>query len=125
MQPDPERKEPAAASFRAGPGCTYCNLTGYRGRIAVYELLEIDRTLTDAIQRGDLGRLEEAARTSANFASLARGALDLAIRGVTTVSEALGVITGADADDVSPNAAPMADPLLEEALQADAMTAGK
>ena len=48
--------EAAAASFRAGSGCTYCNLTGYRGRIAVYELLEIDRTLTDAILRGDLGQ---------------------------------------------------------------------
>ena len=114
----------AAASFRAGSGCTYCNLTGYRGRIAVYELLEIDRTLTDAIQRGDLGRLEEAARTRANFASLTRGALDLALRGVTSVSEALGVITGADADDGSPTTARTADPLLEEALQADAMGAG-
>ncbi len=55
--------EASAASFRVGSGCTYCNLTGYRGRIAVYEMLEIDRTLTDAILRGDLGRLEEAART--------------------------------------------------------------
>jgi len=113
--------EAAAASFRSGSGCTYCNLTGYRGRIAVYELLEIDRTLTDAVRRGDLGRLEEAARARAGFVSLARGALDLAIRGITTVSEALGVASGADSDERAPIAREGASLLLEEALQADAM----
>ena len=116
--------EAAAASFRAGSGCTYCNLTGYRGRIAVYELLEIDRTLTDAILRGELARLEEAARTRADFVSLARSALDLAISGVTSVSEALGVISGADTDAAALMVR-TADPLLEEALRADAMGGGK
>ena len=114
----------AAASFRAGSGCTYCNLTGYRGRIAVYEMLEIDRTLTDAILRGDLGRLEEAARTRADYVSLAHSALDLALRGVTSVAEALSVIGGADADQGSFSVqAP--DPLLQEALRAQAMGGGK
>jgi len=115
----------AAASFRAGSGCTYCNLTGYRGRIAVYELLEIDRTLTDAIRRSDLGRLEEVARARAGFVSLARGALDLAIQGITSVSEALGVASGTDSDEGSSTARPGADPLLEEVLQADAMHRSK
>ena len=40
-------------NFQTGVGCTYCNLTGYRGRAAIYELLEIDRRLADAIRRGD------------------------------------------------------------------------
>jgi len=116
--------EAAAASFRLGSGCTYCNLTGYRGRIAVYELLEIDRTLTDAIRAGDLGRLEEAARARTDFVSLARSALELAIRGVTSVSEALGVATGVDADANSATSQ-ADDPLLEEALQADAVGVSK
>ncbi|HEX5462925.1 MAG TPA: GspE/PulE family protein [Steroidobacteraceae bacterium] len=111
--------EAAAASFRGGSGCTYCNLTGYRGRIAVYELLEIDRSLTDAIRSGDLAKLEEAARARPDFVSLGRGALDLAIRGVTSVSEALGVATGAGSDEAIPSAAQPGDPLLEEALRAD------
>ena len=117
--------EAAVASFRGGSGCTYCNLTGYRGRIAVYELLEIDRTLTDAIRDGDVGRLEEAARARPDFVSLARSALDLAIRGVTSVSEALGVATGVDSDEDSPATARGDDPLLEEALQADASGVSK
>ena len=33
----------AAMSFKVGAGCTYCNLSGYRGRVAVYEMLELDR----------------------------------------------------------------------------------
>jgi MSHA biogenesis protein MshE len=117
--------EAAAASFRCGSGCTYCNLSGYRGRIAVYELLQIDRTLTDAIRQGDLGRFEEAARARSDFVSLARGALDLAMRGVTSVSEALAVVGAADADDNSVSARTAPDPLLAEALQADAMSATK
>ena len=115
----------ADASFRAGSGCTYCNLTGYRGRIAVYELLEIDRTLTDAIRRSDLGLLEEAARARAGFVSLARGALDLAMQGVTSVSEALGVASGTDSDEAAPSTRQGTDPLLEEVLQADAMRGSK
>jgi MSHA biogenesis protein MshE len=117
--------EAAAASFRSGSGCTYCNLTGYRGRIAVYELLEIDRTLTDAIRRGDLGKLEEAARARTDFVPLARGALDLAVRGVTSICEALGVATRADSDEGMPVAAAAGDPLLEEVLQADVAAVGK
>ncbi|MDE2451027.1 MAG: type II/IV secretion system protein [Gammaproteobacteria bacterium] len=112
--------EAAAGSFRSGSGCTYCNLTGYRGRIAVYELLEIDQTLTDAIRRSDLGKLAEAARAHTGFISLARGALDLAVRGITTVSEALGVASGADSSAGAPAIREAADPLLEEALQANA-----
>jgi MSHA biogenesis protein MshE len=117
--------EAAAASFRCGSGCTYCNLTGYRGRIAVYELLEIDRTLTDVIRSGELGKLEEAARARTDFVSLARSALDLALRGVTSVSEALAVATGVDSDEDSPAPAQSDDPLLKEALQADAVGVSK
>ena len=113
--------EAAAGSFRSGSGCTYCNLTGYRGRIAVYELLEIDRTLTDAIRRSDLGKLEEAVRARTGFVSLARGALDLAARGITSVSEALGAASGVDSNEGAAAVREAADPLLEEALQASAM----
>ena len=53
----PRISSPSGHTFMAGAGCTYCNLTGYRGRVAVYEILEIDRTLADAVRRGDLDRL--------------------------------------------------------------------
>ena len=36
-----------AMKFQTGAGCTYCNLSGYRGRAAIYELIEVDRALAD------------------------------------------------------------------------------
>jgi MSHA biogenesis protein MshE len=77
--------------FMEGAGCTYCNLTGYRGRVAVYELLEFDRTLADAVGRGDLEGFARAARGSAGYLPLAQGAIDYALAGVTSVAEAMAV----------------------------------
>jgi MSHA biogenesis protein MshE len=80
--------------FVAGAGCTYCNLTGYRGRVAVYELLEIDRLLADEVRRGDLDGFARAARAHDSYVPLAQGAIDLAIAGVTSVAEAMAVGSG-------------------------------
>jgi len=81
-------------NFMAGAGCTYCNLTGYRGRVAVYELLEFDRTLADAVGRGDLEGFARAARGSAGYQPLAQGAIDYALAGVTSLAEAMAVGAG-------------------------------
>jgi MSHA biogenesis protein MshE len=81
-------------NFMAGAGCTYCNLTGYRGRVAVYELLEFDRTLADAVRRGDLDGFARAARGSAGYLPLAQGAIDYALAGVTSLAEAMAVGAG-------------------------------
>jgi MSHA biogenesis protein MshE len=80
--------------FMAGAGCTYCNLTGYRGRVAVYEVLEIDRMLADAVRRGDLDGFAHAARTSNGYVPLAQGAIDFALAGVTSLAEAMAVGSG-------------------------------
>ena len=85
----PERQE-----FSEGAGCTYCNLTGYRGRVAVYEILEIDRALADAVRRGDLEGFARAARLSEGYVPLAQGAIDLALGGVTSLAEAMAVGSG-------------------------------
>jgi MSHA biogenesis protein MshE len=102
----------ATLHFKTGSGCTYCNLSGYRGRVAVYELLEMDRGLADAVSRGDYGGFESAARGRTGYVSLARGALDLAARGTTSLAEAISVASGIE-DAV--------DPMVEEALVADAL----
>ena len=86
--------KPEDHRFVAGAGCTYCNLTGYRGRVAVYEILEIDRTLADAVRRGDLEGFAHAARTREDYVPLAQGAIDFALRGVTSLGEAMAVGSG-------------------------------
>lgn len=93
---------PAQAKFVMGTGCTYCNLTGYRGRSAVYELLEIDRVLADAIRRGDVHEFARAARVRTGYTPLASSAIDLALAGVTSLPEAMAVGSGLEefTDDV-------------------------
>jgi MSHA biogenesis protein MshE len=93
--------------FQQGDGCSYCNLSGYRGRVAVYELLELDRGLTDAIRRNDSIAFAAAARSRPGFISLTQSAIQLAAQGITTISEAIGVTSGVEESD---------DPLLADAL---------
>jgi len=83
----------ADIDLKCGAGCTYCNMTGYRGRVAVYELLEIDRAMAEAIRRGDLQALDLAVRHSGHV-SLVESAVELARRGVTSLAEAIAVTSG-------------------------------
>ncbi|MGD8827919.1 MAG: GspE/PulE family protein, partial [Gammaproteobacteria bacterium] len=69
--------------FRKGAGCPYCGHTGYRGRIGVYELLEMDETLTDALRRDDSAEFARAARARKGFRPLLMCALDYAAQGTT------------------------------------------
>jgi MSHA biogenesis protein MshE len=86
----------AAAEFREGPGCTYCNLTGYRGRVAIYELLEIDRALADTVRRGDLAEFAHMAAGRPGFVPLTQSAIALAAGGVTSLAEIIGAVSGID-----------------------------
>ncbi|MGH8221008.1 MAG: GspE/PulE family protein [Steroidobacteraceae bacterium] len=114
-----------ATQLKAGEGCTYCGMSGYRGRVAVYELLEIDRSLADAIRRGELKELDDVAHSRPDYRSLTQAALDLAVGGVTTLAEAMAVTSGLEeAEDLSgvtaswrsPFAAGSPDGLLVDAL---------
>jgi MSHA biogenesis protein MshE len=78
----------------AGSGCTFCNLTGYRGRVAVYEILEFDRILADAVRRGDIEGFVRAARSKDTYVPLAQGAIELALAGVTSLAEAMAIGSG-------------------------------
>ncbi len=110
----------AQMTFKLGAGCTYCNLTGYRGRAAIYELLEIDRTLADAMRRGDALAFESLARNRAGFTSLADAALELASAGVTSLAEAIATTAGLDDKD---NDGPLADDANSQSMIANLMKA--
>jgi MSHA biogenesis protein MshE len=83
-----------AARFLRGLGCTYCNGSGYRGRIGVYELLTMDDALVDALRAGDLTSFAAAARRQAGFRPFTLCALDYALAGVTTLDEVMRVAGG-------------------------------
>jgi MSHA biogenesis protein MshE len=81
-----------ADCFQEGSGCNQCNHTGYHGRIGVYELLEIDYTLADALRRNDPAEFENAARAQAGYSPLVENALDYAREGLTSLAEAMRLI---------------------------------
>jgi excisionase family DNA binding protein len=77
--------------FYRGKGCARCRGLGYRGRVAVIELLELNGAVLEGIVRGDDNlRLREAGRT-AGFRLMTELAKDKILRGETTIEEATRV----------------------------------
>lgn len=81
-------------AFKQGAGCQRCNYTGYRGRIGVFELLELDEAMIEALRNHDTHAFAQAARASRDFVTLAEAALDYALAGVTSVEEVLSLAEG-------------------------------
>jgi MSHA biogenesis protein MshE len=79
------------AHFLRGNGCTHCNNTGYHGRVGVFEFLELDEDLADALRREDASAFARFARQSRGFRSFAQHALDYALQGITTFEEVIRV----------------------------------
>ena len=92
-------KQLGDAKFVHGRGCNYCQLTGYRGRIGVYELLEMDAGLTDALRREDLSGFVALAAKKKSYVPLVNCALDYSLSGITSLDEVLRVAGGLDAED--------------------------
>jgi len=72
-------------------GCPRCANTGYRDRIALYEVLPIDDTLRELIVRGAPTLEIRAAGISAGMRTLRDSGIDLIRRGITTPEEVLRV----------------------------------
>ncbi|MGM0416016.1 MAG: GspE/PulE family protein [Thermodesulfobacteriota bacterium] len=77
--------------FKQGSGCTQCNNTGYHGRIGIFELLEMNPELTDALRRNSSSDFAKTANAQEGFFSLTDCALAYARRGVTTIEEVIRV----------------------------------
>lgn len=77
----------SSAKFFKGKGCSRCNMTGYRGRIGVFEFLELDEAMADALRRNSAADFANAASNSAHYVPLNRAALEYAREGVTTIEE--------------------------------------
>jgi general secretion pathway protein E len=74
-------------SFMRGLGCAHCRGTGYKGRKAIAETLELTDTLRDLLaERASLSRIKAAAH-EVGFQSLREAAVAAAVAGVTTLEE--------------------------------------
>jgi len=81
----------ADSPFSQGTGCSQCNNTGYRGRIGVFEYLEINDAMADSLRAADPIAFGVAARAQESFRTLSECALDYAAQGITTLEEVFRV----------------------------------
>jgi len=74
-----------------GRGCSHCNGTGYRGRMGVYEMLEMGQELVDAAAREDNTVFMRVAREHLKGKTLLDAALREVKQGRTSVAEVMRI----------------------------------
>jgi type IV pilus assembly protein PilB len=85
------RLDPAGKCF-TGKGCRYCNGAGYRGQVAIFELLSVSRPIAHLISGGAPEGDIETAAEKAGMVTLAQSAAEKVRDGVTSVEEVLARI---------------------------------
>ncbi|MBP3140911.1 GspE/PulE family protein [Aliivibrio fischeri] len=92
----------AGVTFQRGNGCQSCNLTGYRGRIGVFELLELDQPMMDALRANDAVGFSQKARQNPDYKPLLASAMELAMSGVISLDEVMVLGEGDNASSHQP-----------------------
>jgi MSHA biogenesis protein MshE len=80
-----------ARTFKRGRGCAHCNGTGYRGRVGVYEMLEMTPRLIEGIVKDDVPGFMRAAQEEMAGQSFVQHAAALAAAGRTTLNEVMRI----------------------------------
>lgn len=75
--------------FMRSKGCSQCMKRGHKGRIGVFEFLEISTTLADALRSQDITRYHQLARTQPLYQPILRGALNYAKEGLVSLEEVM------------------------------------
>ncbi|MBA5849995.1 Flp pilus assembly complex ATPase component TadA [Clostridium sp. cel8] len=80
--------------LRRGRGCSMCNGTGYKGRVGIFEVLEIDAEMKNMIDSGynesDLKKVAE----EKGMTNLRESCVEKVLNGTTTIDEMLRVTYG-------------------------------
>jgi len=74
-----------------GTGCEYCNQTGYRGRIAIFEIYTPSKDFKDIVLAQDMKQITSFLENE-KFRRIRQSALDLVISGKTTLIEAARIL---------------------------------
>ena len=83
--------EHARATFYIGTGCTTCNHTGFKGRIAIYEILPMTESIANGIIQGSSAADLKRLALSEGMQTLRRSGLKKAMLGLTTLAEVLRI----------------------------------
>ncbi|MBU2870308.1 GspE/PulE family protein [Colwellia sp. E2M01] len=82
--------------FMHGKGCQSCQYTGYKGRIGVFEILEMNAEMMAALKRNDSEAFSALAKKNPTFTPLANAAFNYAAEGITSVEEVLRLVETID-----------------------------
>ena len=83
--------EPVSSVF-IPKGCELCELTGYRGRVGIYEILPFDETVRDAIRTGVRNEDIRNHMRDIGMKLMQEDALDKIITGMTSIEEISRVV---------------------------------
>ena len=83
----------ALEKIRRGKGCPACNQTGYRGRLAIHEVLQVDEYVKDIILTGKSPSILKNHMKEMGYLSLLEDGLMKVKDGLTTTEEVLRVAT--------------------------------
>jgi type II secretory ATPase GspE/PulE/Tfp pilus assembly ATPase PilB-like protein/ActR/RegA family two-component response regulator len=109
---------PAGGRWLTAPGCDRCAGSGFKGRVAVHEVLEVDDTVRELISNHAPEHALRDAVRSAGMRTLLEDAIDKAAQGLTTLEEVLRVVS----PDEPRRSAPAPSPAPATAPQAVATT---
>jgi len=99
VEPDPEiapgelvdaglsEEEAARVQPVRGAGCSQCSETGYKGRVALYEVMEISEDLKEFVLNGASAVELKREAVRGGMSTLRRSALNKFMEGVTTLAE--------------------------------------
>jgi MSHA biogenesis protein MshE len=82
--------------FKHGKGCQKCQYTGYKGRIGVFEVLEMTEGMMAALKKNDSELFAKLAQQNPSFTPLAKAAFNYAMQGITSVEEVLRLVETVD-----------------------------
>jgi len=87
------------AKFMKGAGCNHCNRSGYRGRIAVYEIMRLTSKIREHIfQDSTTAQIRQTAMAE-GMTTLFQDGIKKVLEGTTTIEEVLRVTKKTEQDD--------------------------
>ncbi|MCR5120448.1 MAG: Flp pilus assembly complex ATPase component TadA [Lachnospiraceae bacterium] len=79
-------------SVKHAAGCAQCNNTGYKGRVAIHEILPVDKKIRAMISAGaQAEEIKDYARHTLGMLTLKESAMALVEEGMTTIDEVIKV----------------------------------
>src|SRR5205823_14727456 len=105
---DAELADKVGRPFRKGAGCRQCHDTGFKGRLGIYEVMEVTPELRRLVHRGAASHELRDKMRQQGVLTLREEGVQLALDGKTTLDEVLRVTHNDDGEE------PLARPLQRE-----------